>query len=189
MGQIFGIGGQSMALSKKLRFNVFKRDSFTCQYCGKTPPSVILEVDHIQPVSKGGKDHQDNLLTACFDCNRGKSDGLLTDIPQTLQVKAEIIREREDQLKEYNKLLKKVRCREDKDLDEINLAFQSSYPDYHLTETFRNSIRTNFLPYINKYDLVNYMMKACSKSRDRNGVTKYFCGICWNVRREANGEK
>lgn len=41
-------------ISKALRFEVFKRDSFTCQYCGRSAPEVVLEVDHIVPVSKGG---------------------------------------------------------------------------------------------------------------------------------------
>lgn len=59
-------------LSKKLRFEVFKRDAFTCQYCGKKAPDVVLEVDHIKPVSKGGKNELLNLVTACFECNRGK---------------------------------------------------------------------------------------------------------------------
>ncbi|MCK4795228.1 MAG: HNH endonuclease [Desulfobacteraceae bacterium] len=43
------------AISKKLRFEVFKRDSFTCQYCGRKSPDVLLEIDHIKPVSKEGK--------------------------------------------------------------------------------------------------------------------------------------
>lgn len=42
------------AISQTLRFEVFKRDLFTCQYCGKRAPDVVLEVDHIKPVSKGG---------------------------------------------------------------------------------------------------------------------------------------
>lgn len=42
------------AISKKIRFEVFKRDSFTCQYCGEKAPDVILHVDHIDPVAKGG---------------------------------------------------------------------------------------------------------------------------------------
>lgn len=61
------------ALSKKTRFNVFKRDLFTCQYCGKKSPDVILEVDHIKPICDGGDDNMINLITSCFDCNRGKS--------------------------------------------------------------------------------------------------------------------
>ena len=69
-----------MALSKKLRFEVFKRDKFTCQYCGKRPPDVVLEIDHIVPKAKGGEDNSGNLTTACFDCNRGKSDNPLGDV-------------------------------------------------------------------------------------------------------------
>lgn len=41
-------------ISKMLRFEVFKRDSFTCQYCGNMAPDIILEVDHINPVKNGG---------------------------------------------------------------------------------------------------------------------------------------
>ncbi|GAB3801495.1 HNH endonuclease [Virgibacillus kimchii] len=67
------------SLSKKARFEVFKRDSFKCQYCGNTSPDVILEVDHIKPVSDGGTNDITNLITACFDCNRGKSDVPLDD--------------------------------------------------------------------------------------------------------------
>lgn len=69
-----------MGLSKRTRFEVFKRDGFTCQYCGQTPPTVILEVDHINPRANGGTDVVINLITACFDCNRGKADKKLGDI-------------------------------------------------------------------------------------------------------------
>lgn len=67
------------ALSKKIRFEVFKRDHFTCQYCGQMAPDVILEVDHIQPVAEGGTDDMVNLITSCRDCNRGKGKQKLTD--------------------------------------------------------------------------------------------------------------
>lgn len=67
------------AISKKLRFEVFKRDKFTCQYCGKSAPNVILEVDHIKPVAKGGTNDIMNLITSCRDCNRGKSDKEISD--------------------------------------------------------------------------------------------------------------
>lgn len=60
------------AISKKLRFEVFKRDSFTCQYCGRKAPDVVLEVDHIKPVAQGGTNTILNLITSCRECNRGK---------------------------------------------------------------------------------------------------------------------
>ncbi|MCK9575347.1 MAG: HNH endonuclease [Clostridia bacterium] len=58
----------------RLRFEVFKRDGFKCMYCGKASPEVVLEVDHIIPYSKGGCDDLDNMITACRECNNGKSD-------------------------------------------------------------------------------------------------------------------
>lgn len=66
-------------IGAKLRFEVFKRDAFKCQYCGKAAPDVILRVDHVRPVSKGGDDDLLNLITACFECNAGKGAIELSD--------------------------------------------------------------------------------------------------------------
>jgi hypothetical protein len=64
----------------KLRFDVLKRDNFTCQYCGRTPQdNVKLQIDHIDSKSKGGVNSIDNLITACSDCNIGKSDCCLSE--------------------------------------------------------------------------------------------------------------
>lgn len=71
-------------LSKKIRFEVFKRDKFTCQYCGRMSPDVILEVDHIEPISEGGTDDLINLTTSCRDCNRGKGKTKLSNV-QTIK--------------------------------------------------------------------------------------------------------
>lgn len=62
-----------MAVSKRLRFEVLRRDNHTCRYCGGTPPDVILTVDHVIPVALGGSDDPDNLVAACKDCNAGKT--------------------------------------------------------------------------------------------------------------------
>ena len=62
-----------MALSKRLRFEVFRRDNHTCRYCGATAPDVKLTVDHVTPQVLGGTDDPTNLVTACQDCNSGKS--------------------------------------------------------------------------------------------------------------------
>jgi len=66
-------------IPKKLRFEVFKRDKFTCQYCGAKAPDVILHVDHIVPVAEGGDNDMLNLVTACRDCNLGKGKRMLSD--------------------------------------------------------------------------------------------------------------
>lgn len=62
---------------KRLRFDVFKRDHFTCQYCGAQPPAIVLVADHITPVAEGGETTIENLLAACEPCNQGKADRLL----------------------------------------------------------------------------------------------------------------
>lgn len=77
-------------ITKKVRFEVFKRDSFKCQYCGKSAPDVILEVDHIEPVSSGGTNDSINLVTACFDCNRGKGKRKLSNNKQANLEKDEL---------------------------------------------------------------------------------------------------
>ena len=87
-------------VSKKLRFEVFKRDSFTCQYCGKKAPDSVLHIDHITPVSKGGKNTLMNLVTSCVDCNLGKgSRTLCYDSAVTAsQRQAEMLQERREQI-------------------------------------------------------------------------------------------
>ena len=62
--------------SFRLRFEVFLRDNFTCQYCGRNPKEdpIKLEIDHIIPRSKDGENKKENLITACYDCNIGKSN-------------------------------------------------------------------------------------------------------------------
>ena len=62
-----------MAVSKALRFQIFRRDDHTCQYCGGRPPDVALRIDHVLPVALGGSDDPENLITSCQDCNSGKA--------------------------------------------------------------------------------------------------------------------
>lgn len=69
-----------MTISARARFRVLKRDGFTCQYCGRRPPEVVLHVDHIEPRSKGGSDDPENLITSCGHCNLGKSDHQLLEV-------------------------------------------------------------------------------------------------------------
>lgn len=62
-----------MAVSKRTRYEVLKRDNHTCRYCGATAPDAVLTVDHVTPVALGGSDDPSNLVAACQDCNAGKS--------------------------------------------------------------------------------------------------------------------
>lgn len=92
--------GKREPIAKSVRFEVFKRDKFTCQYCGESAPNVILEIDHITPVSKGGTNDIMNLITSCRDCNRGKRNRKLDDGTAVMVQKKQLdmIQERREQL-------------------------------------------------------------------------------------------
>lgn len=62
-----------MAVSKRTRYEVLRRDGFACRYCGGAAPDVRLTVDHVMPVALGGNDEPSNLVAACVDCNSGKA--------------------------------------------------------------------------------------------------------------------
>lgn len=80
-----------MALTKRLRYEILRRDNHTCRYCGESAPDVKLTVDHVLPVSLGGKDDPTNLVAACRDCNAGKSSSN-PDQPLVDQVSDDAIR-------------------------------------------------------------------------------------------------
>lgn len=62
-----------MSISKRLRYEILRRDNYACRYCGAAAPDVPLTVDHVVPQSLGGRDEPSNLVTACRDCNGGKA--------------------------------------------------------------------------------------------------------------------
>ncbi|MFZ4539843.1 HNH endonuclease, partial [Propionivibrio sp.] len=62
---------------KEIRSRIFNRDDYTCRYCGERGKK--LECDHVIPVSRGGVHTDDNLVTACFACNRSKRDKLVEE--------------------------------------------------------------------------------------------------------------
>jgi hypothetical protein len=87
-------------ISNSIRFEVFKRDAFTCQYCGAKAPEVILNVDHINAVVSGGSNEIINLITSCFNCNSGKGARALNDtaIIEKQRKQIEELNERRTQL-------------------------------------------------------------------------------------------
>lgn len=167
-------------LSKKMRFDVFKRDGFQCQYCGTTPPAVVLEVDHIHPVSKGGKNRVDNLITSCFECNRGKAAGLLTAAPQTVIDKAAVIAEKMAQLKAFERLQRAKRKIEEQSIYQVEQVFTSHFEWLIFKDRFRESVRI-FLQKMTVYDVMDAMSRACGKIDNSGDALKYFCGICWRI--------
>lgn len=170
-----------MAISKKIRFEVFKRDGFTCAYCGKTPPTVILEIDHIHPRSKGGKDTKDNLLTACEDCNRGKSNIPLSQVPPQLNINTEELQKKEEQIKAYRRYINAIEKRMSKDIEDINQIYVDAFEEWELSEQFKKVSVRRFLEQLPKHEVEHAMHKAISRCPNKsNDAIKYFCGICWN---------
>ena len=173
------------AISKKARFEVFKRDKFECQYCGAHPPMVVLHVDHIQPVAKGGKNDQDNLITACEACNQGKSDRELSDIPQSLQDRAAEILEKEAQIKGYQKVLNDRKARIEEEVEQVVEMYERYVTGYTLTDKSRVSVRM-FIDRLGFHPVLDAMESACVKNIRASQEFKYFCGICWRKIKEGN---
>lgn len=70
-----------MAVSKRLRYEILRRDNFACRYCGAAAPDVKLNADHVIPQSLGGSDKPENLVTSCADCNGGKTSSMPNAMP------------------------------------------------------------------------------------------------------------
>lgn len=63
-----------MAVSNRLRFEILRRDGFACRYCGtRADAGAVLEIDHVLPKILGGTDKPTNLVSACTECNSGKT--------------------------------------------------------------------------------------------------------------------
>lgn len=165
------------ALSKRQRFEIFKRDRFTCQYCGRKPPDVILQVDHIVPVSKGGDNSKVNLVTACRDCNVGKWDiDLETVIPAQKQA-IEDGQEKLAQLKAFRKLIKAERAEQDQAVTTVTDALAD-----HLGEVGDSEMRSVRM-FLGKLPLDD-VLRAADITASQGTNFRYFCGICWSKIRE-----
>jgi hypothetical protein len=80
-----------MALSKRLRYEILRRDNHACRYCGEASPGVKLTIDHVVPTSLGGTDVPGNLVAACVHCNAGKA-ATSPDAPLVDDVAADALR-------------------------------------------------------------------------------------------------
>lgn len=173
-------------ISKKVRFEVFKRDLFKCAYCGRTPPAVVLHVDHIHPVSKGGKNTQDNLITACLDCNLGKSNIPLSVVPESMAEKALRMAEMRDQLKAFSKLNAEIENLIVTDCWRVVHEIYGENVHEVKTKTF-GSIRI-FVEKLGVTDVLSAARTMQSKVGSKSEYQQflYFCGICWKKIKEQN---
>ena len=181
-------------LSKKIRLEVFKRDMFKCQYCGKSPikdQDVVLEVDHIVPVAEGGSNEMINLVTSCWDCNRGKGPRKLDDrqviVTQHEEIeKLQIENEQFDLLIQYkkelmnleNKKLEIIRLTMDDKLSVLNRTIGDSYLNTKMKKLVRKYgvpkmievIEESYNNSIGKYDRIT----------DEDGIINKFLSLIEN---------
>jgi hypothetical protein len=158
-------------VSKKTRFEVFKRDSFKCQYCGRPSPDVLLQVDHISPVSKGGEDDVLNLITSCVDCNLGKSDRELDDQSVIARQRAQLeeLNERREQLEMMLQWREALGS-----LDEATIDAVSDLLDRRVGYTLNDRGRDGIRKLLRRFSL-SRVLDAAEKSletyirRDRGG--------------------
>jgi hypothetical protein len=187
-----------MSISNKIRFEIFKKYNFTCQYCGRSTPEIILEVDHIIPKSKGGTDDIDNLIASCFECNSGKGGNLLDTILKEKDIHSEtlLLAEKEMQLAEYNHIREKIRQREDKEILALNDHFsnQFNYPGYaekdfsEIISLVRSALKV--MSYVDIMDLIDYSIeRTASDTRGEyhnTAAAKYLAGVLRNKIKEKN---
>lgn len=184
------------AVSKRARFEVFKRDRFTCQYCGNTPPAVVLECDHVISVADGGSNDRANLVTACFDCNRGKAGIPLSVVPESVADQIARRREVAEQISAFNRLLDEERQQTTEDIEQIGRYWcRFIPPERNQSWTFgaarAGSIRS-FLTTLRRAEILDAVDMAFGRfgipyTQHDERQWKYFCGICWNRIRERKG--
>jgi Restriction endonuclease len=181
------------SLSVRIRFEVFKRDDFTCSYCGRRSPDVVLEVDHIVPVVAGGQDDPINLTTSCWECNRGKSAVLLNQVitGEDPHDRAVMLLERERQLEEYNTVLEQIRERREAETWALvrHWKTEQGYTDHEdLTTIARPDYQWlfNALEWCPREVIMRFMDLALQRRMTKNLKYVAACARNWRYEHQAN---
>jgi hypothetical protein len=189
-----------VALSKKTRFEVFKRDLFTCRYCGRKPPEVVLEADHIVPQCEGGGDAMANLVTSCEACNRGKGGLPLGERASPLDDMELLANVQE--LLEQRRLLRHsaAALSAQREAEQIALAEVQGWWDdtFESMDGFDSASALLFIRRLPLPDILD-AVNAADQARSRHGwfggypyrerIFRYFCGCCWRKIKETEGSE
>jgi hypothetical protein len=162
-----------MAVSKRLRFEILRRDKNKCRYCGRSAPGVALAVDHVIPIALGGGDEPANLVTACQDCNGGKSSAspdatVVADVSQDAVRWSAAIR----QAAEENRL------HDNTPVYEAVVSAWTSYRRNQIPADYRETIEQFLQAGLSAEDIVEMARVADAKPSVYNRWA-YFCGCCW----------
>lgn len=197
-----------MAISKRTRFEVFKRDGFECQYCGsnRDDDGVKLHVDHIIPRKEGGGDEIENLVTACQDCNLGKGAKLLDSRAPVPDVSERVaaLQERRDQIAKYiaakqeeeraeaetRALEERMQKRRDDEFSAVwNYWFEiwgeDELPRWYLP--YRATLK-RYIESIGASEVVDAMNITAGKFRGiKADAVRYFVGVCRHKEADSEG--
>lgn len=174
------------AISKKTRFEVFKRDGFECQYCGAHPPGVLLHIDHILAVANGGTNAIDNLVTACQPCNLGKGARDLKAAPQPLADRARETAEREAQLAGYQAIFEAKRQRIENETWRVLRTLYGK--ECNSVPRDEHASVKRFIERLGVHAVLDAAEIAMASRVSEWKLFRYFCGICWNRVREQEPE-
>jgi 5-methylcytosine-specific restriction endonuclease McrA len=172
------------SIPKSIRFEVLKRDSFKCQYCGRSAPEVLLQVDHMEPVAKGGSDEVVNLITSCFDCNSGKSDRRINDqsVLEKQKLQIDELQERREQLEMMLAWRNGLQDLAAETVDRLAAYWNEKTITFHLTDQGRAQLRK----IIGKYQ-VSEIAEAMDTASDKylefhNGLpTHTSVNFAWSM--------
>lgn len=171
------------AISKKLRFEIFKRDGFMCHYCGAHPPSATLHVDHIVPVASGGRNDLGNLITACSFCNQGKGARDLGSETRNISLRIETYPEQEMYIKKHSPHIQDTMRRENEAIHILETAFIEHFGEIYFSHSYREAIRRNFLREnthkFSIHEMWDNMFLACDDCTKPEDATINFNAICW----------
>ncbi len=179
------MGYKRQGISPKLRFEVFKKDKFTCQYCGRMAPEVILEVDHIKPVAEGGTNDIINLVTSCKECNSGKGKRELPEESvfrlQEDQIKE--LAERKEQLEQMIEWRKELISYQNSQVDNAAEFFETCYGN---TQKLTADDKKNLEKVIKRFSFNEVIdaIEIASKSYSFEEGLEKIPGICWNTKQQ-----
>lgn len=174
-----------MPVSKRVRFEILRRDNHACRYCGATAPDVKLTVDHVVPVALGGSDDPSNLVTACAPCNSGKtSTSPDSTVVADVNLKALIWSNAMQQAAEERRAERAVI---DRALSEFSDAWETYRPHQFRScdpgSDWPGTVQRFLAAGLSIADLTDLARSAlASHASDR---WRYFCGCCWRRIREA----
>jgi DNA-directed RNA polymerase subunit RPC12/RpoP len=178
-----------MAISKRTRYEVLRRDGHACRYCGAMAPDVKLHVDHVIPVALGGDDKPGNLVTACEGCNLGKAS-TSPDAKVVEDVKAADLALADALKRAAEEAITEAQAANHAEYVEVFHRMWGEWqtgPDYdiRLPDNWRRSIQRFAEAGLPEELLADALWIAMQNKRIPNdAVFRYMCGICWKKIRD-----